>query len=162
MKKARTFYYHFEPINAWFILNSVLLITFSYWSFKCPCLLYWWQMQVLWGTTIFSWLAWGYKYLLKHRLALIDDKSITIDHCAPLLWKDVKHAEERIVRCGLRQYRIIVLIPKSKIDYPYNFLQRHNGNFTAFSLPLYNVVTPEEAAEIKQIVAQKVKLKTLA
>ncbi len=161
MSKQTVFYYHFEPIGGWFILNAVMLITFGYWSVVCPCLLYWSQMQVLLSVTAFSWLAWGWKNFAKHRLAVFDGKSITIDNCQPLFWKDIKAAEERMVRCGLRKYRVIVLIPKDGIDYKYNFLQKHCGNFTAFSLPLYNVVTPDDAAEMIELVNKKVKIKRL-
>lgn len=64
------------------------------------------------GRNRFSWLVWSYKYLLPQRLAVVDDKTITIDHCRPLAWKDIKNAEEKIVRCGFRRLRIIVLHPK--------------------------------------------------
>ncbi len=161
MSKQTVFYYHFEPIGGWFILNSVMLVTFGYWSIVCPCLLYWSQMQVLWGVTLFSWLAWGWRDVVKHRLAVFDNKSITIDHCQPLAWKDIKAAEERLVRCGLRKCRIIVLIPKDGIDYKYNFLQRHNGGFTAFSLPLYDVVKPDDAVKMTELVNKKIKIKQL-
>lgn len=121
MKEAKTFYYRFDKINAWFVFNTALLITMLYVSIKCYCLLFWWQTQVLWGVTVFSWLVWSYKYLLPQRLAVVDDKTITIDHCRPLAWKDIKNAEEKIVRCGFRRLRIIVLHPKKGINYRYNF-----------------------------------------
>jgi len=162
MMKAKEFYYTFNKINAWFIFNAALLIMLVYISFKCSCLLFWWQTQVLWGVALLSWLIWGYKYLLKHRVALIDDKTITIDHCRPLAWKDIKQAEERIVRCCFRKLKVIVLVPKEGIDYQYNFLQKHNGDFTAFSIPLYEIVSPEDAKAIKEIIARKVKLVELA
>lgn len=158
MKEAKTFYYHFDKINAWFVFNMALLITLSYVSFKCYCLLYWWQTQVLWGVLVFSWLVWGYKYLVKHKLAVIDDKTITIDHCRPLAWKDIEYAEERLVRCGLRKLKVIVLVPRDGIKYQYNFLQKHNGEFTPFSIPLYEIVSKEDAAEISALIAKKVKL----
>ena len=161
MKEAKTFYYHFDKINAWFVFNAALLITMLYVSVKCYCLLFWWQTQVLWGVTVFSWLVWSYKYLLPQRLAVVDDKTITIDHCRPLAWKDIKNAEEKIVRCGFRRLRIIVLHPKKGINYRYNFLQRHNGDFTPFSIPLYEIVSPEDAAELTEIIAEKVKLTRL-
>ena len=107
------------------------------------------------GTVLVSTILWGYKYLLRHRMALIDDKTITIDHCAPLKWKDIKYAEERIVRCCLLQYKIIALVPKDNIDYKYNFLQRHNGDFGAFSIPLYKVISREDADKITEIIADK-------
>jgi len=42
-----------------------------------------------------------------------------------------------------------------------NFLQRHNGDFTPFSIPLYEIVSPEDAAELTEIIAEKVKLTRL-
>lgn len=156
MKETKTFYYHFDPVNGWLILNAVLLIVMIYASIMCPCLAYWWQMQVLWAVVIFSILAWGWKYLLKHRLAVISDEEITIDSCRPLAWKDIEKAEEKTVRCGLRKCRIISLTPKKDIKYKYNFLQKHNCGFGAFSIPLYNIVNFKDAEEIKKIIAQKV------
>lgn len=40
MKEAKTFYYHFDKINAWFVFNAALLITMLYVSIKCYCLLF--------------------------------------------------------------------------------------------------------------------------
>ena len=158
MKKEKVFYYHFDKINPWFMFNAALLIMLTYVSVKCSCLLFWWQTQVLWDVAIFSWLVWSYKYLLPQRLAVINDKTITIDHCEPLAWKDISHAEERIVRCCFHKLKIIALIPKVGINYKYNFLQRHNGEFTAFSIPLYEIVSQKDVEEITKIIAKKVKL----
>lgn len=158
MAKSKTFYYRFDWVNAWFIFNSSFLITMLYGSFKCPCLLYWPQTQVLWGTCLFSIAVWAWKYLLKHRLAVFDGKEITIDTCKPLRWKDIDYAEEKIVRCCFKKRRIIILHPKEGLKYEYNFLQKHNGEFTPFSIPLYEVVTKEDAAEMAALIAKKVKL----
>ena len=158
MKKAKTFYYQFDWLNGWFILNTSLTITLAYCTFRCPVLLFWPQTQVLIATAVFSWLVWGYKYLLKHRLAVIDDVSIKIDHCRPLFWKDVQFAEEKTVRCGLKKYRILALHPKKDIHYHYNFLQKHNGNFTPFSIPLYHIVSKQDIDEITRLIAAKVKI----
>ena len=119
-------------------------------------------MQVLWGTLAFSCAVWSWKYLHKQRLALITDESIAIDHCQPLAWNDIDYAEERVVRCCFRKLKIIVLIPKSGLDYQYNFLQRHNGDFTAFSIPLYEIITKTDAEEITALIAKKVKLTRLS
>lgn len=162
MSKPQVFYYHFKPLNGWLVLNIVLLAMLGYCLAKCPCLLWWWQSQVLIGTFLFSVAVWGYKYLCRHTMAVIDDKSITIDHCRPLLWKDVESAEERLVRCGFRKLKVIVLIPKQGIDYKYNFLQKHNGDFTPFSVPLYGILTVEDEAKITKVIAKKVKIKPLA
>ena len=79
MKEAKTFYYRFDKINAWFVFNAALLITMLYVSIKCYCLLFWW----------------------------------------------------------------------------------HNGDITPFSIPLYEIVSPEDAAELTEIIAEKVKLTRL-
>lgn len=152
----KTFYYRFNRINLWMALNAALVITLVWCLSRCPCLLYWRQTQVLIGVASFSILAWGYKYILKHKMAVVTDDDITIDHCAPLKWKDVAAAEERLVRCGLRKYKVIALIPKDGIDYKYNFLQKHNGGFTAFSIPLYGIISNSDADEISGIVKDKV------
>jgi hypothetical protein len=156
MKNEKIFYYKFEPINAWFVFNTALLIVLLYGSFRCPFLLSWWQTQVLWDGAVFSVLAWGYKYLLKHRAAVIDDEAVTIDHCRPLPWADIRAAEEKTVKCGLRKYRVIVLEPKEGIDYRYNFLQKHNCRFSPFSIPLYGILSDEDIAEIKRLISEKV------
>ncbi len=161
MQEPKSFYYHFDKINAWFIFNMSLLIMLFYVSIKCVCLLFWWQTQVLWGVCVFSWAMWAYKYIYPQRLALVDDKSITIDHCRPLLWKDIDYAEERIVRCCFKKLKIIALVPKKGINYHYNFLQKHNGEFTPFSIPLYNIVSEADKQELQQIISQKVKYKKL-
>lgn len=159
--KEKTFYYNFEPLNAWFVFNSVALIILVYGMFNCRCLLCCYpQMWIICGVLLFSWAVWFYKYVIKHKVAVITDKDITIDHCRPLKWADIAGAEERIVRCCGKK-KIIVLQPKKDIDYRYNFLQRHNGEFTPFSIPLYGILTPEDEQEITAIVAKKVKLKKL-
>ncbi len=157
----KTFYYRFNPLNAWLIFNCALAITFIWGLFHCPCLLYWMQTQILLGVLVFSFLAWGWKYLIKHKMAVVTDEDITIDHCAPLKWTDIKFAEEKFARCGWCKYKIIALVPKEGIDYKYNFLQKHNGEFTAFSIPLYNIITKEDAEEIRKIIENKVTLKKM-
>lgn len=158
MKEAKIFYYRFNRLNAWFVLNVALLVTMVYGLVCWPCLIFWVQTQVLLGVLIFSWFAWGYKYLAKHTAVVVDDESIVIDHCRPLFWQDVKNAEEKIVRCGFKKYRVIVLNPKDGIDYQYNFLQKHNCGFSAFSIPLYGILSPEDTAELIQIVSEKTNL----
>jgi hypothetical protein len=108
-----------------------------------------------------TWGLWGYKHLTKQILTIITNDFIKIDHCEPLYWKDVKNAEERIVRCFFRKFKVIIINPKANINYRYNFLQKHNGEFTPFSLPLYPVVTKDEAEELCSIISSKVKYKPL-
>lgn len=158
MEEQKIFYYKFKPLNLWLIFNLIFLTGFIFALIKCPFLQYWWQMKVLLGTLLFSFLVWGWKYLAKHRLAIINNEGIKIDHCQILPWKDIQNAEEKIIRCGLRHYKVLILNPKAGINYHYNFLQKHNCNFTAFSIPLYNIIRPEDAKEICEIISQKVNL----
>lgn len=157
----KTFYYKFNPLNLWLALNAALIITLAWGISHCPCLLYWHQTQILIGVVLFSVMAWSYKYLFKHKMAVITDQDITIDHCKPLKWTDVASAEEKIVRCGLRKRKIIILVPQDGIGYKYNFLQKHNCGFTAFSIPLYGIISDDDAAEISKIIADKVPLTKL-
>lgn len=161
MPQTKTFYYKFRFFDTLFFLNLLLILALIHCCSRFPGLLYWPQVRILIALTVVSSLIWAYLHLIKHKLAVTDDKGITIDHCRPLLWKDIKNAEERVIRCCFKKRRIIVLNPKEGIDYKYNFLQRHNGEFTPFSIPLYPVVSPEDAAEITEIIAGKVDLKKL-
>lgn len=159
--KAKSFYYKFDRLNFWLIFNIAFFNMLVWCCYTCPCLLYWTQTQALIGVFVFSCLAWCFKYVKKHRMALVDDESITIDHCKPLYWKDVKDAEEKIVRCCFLKRRIIVLNIKEGVDYQYNFLQKHNGAFTPFSIPLYGIIGKEDEEEIVRIISAKIPLKRL-
>lgn len=161
MLNEKKFYYKFKPLNVWLFLNLCFALFLFHCGWCFPSLLFWWQMQVLIGTCLFSWGLWIYKYLFSHLLAVIDDEKIKIDHCEPLYWTDVDKAEEKFVQCDFRKYPVIILVPKSGLKYQYNFLQKHNGKFTAFSLPLYPVISRKDAKKLETIVAQKVKLKKL-
>ena len=110
---------------------------------------------------ILSLLIWIYKYAAKQVMAVITDDTIKIDHTNPIAWNDIEIAEERIVNCCGKKRRVIILIPKKGIDYKYNSLQKHNGDFTPFCLPLYGLITPEDEEKIFRIVANKVGLKAL-
>lgn len=94
-------------------------------------------------------------------MAIITEDSIKIDHTNPLVWKDIESAEERLVKCCGKERRVIVLLPKKDIQYKYNFLQKHNGDFTPFCLPLYGILAPEDEEKVFRIVASKVGLKAL-
>ena len=155
MTESKNFYYSFNPLNFWLILNCVLLIALIYAAFYCPFLLYWRQVQVLIGTLIFSVIAWWWKYVLKHRMAAVTDDYIAIDHCEPLYWKDIVSAEEKVVSCCFRPHKVIALNPRDGLDYNYNFLQRHNP-FPPFSIPLYGIVSDNDIAEITEIIKSKV------
>lgn len=161
MKHPKIFYYSFNRVNFWLMFNIAFFITLAYVAITCPCLFYWTQTQVLMGVFLFSCLAWSWKYIKKHKMAVITDESIAIDHCQPLKWDDVKEAKEKMVRCGFFSKKVLVLETKKNIKYCYNFLQKHNCGFTPFSIPLYGILSPKDEAEIIKIVAQKVTIKKL-
>lgn len=54
------------------------------------------------------------------------------------------------------------MIPKEGIDYKYNFLQKHNGEFTPFSVPLYGILSKEDEEKIVEVIAEKTFLKRLS
>ena len=162
-EKAKVFYYTFSKFNFHFAINLVLsLMLLCAW--KCWPRAFYWQPKIAFTYAVGAcWLAWFWLYVLKHKMAVITDKSIKIDHCQPLNWKDVDYAEIRYVRYCLCKKPVIALVPKKKIKYQYNFLQkslmkRGNG-FPAFSIPLYEIVSASDAVEIYKIVAEKVGFK---
>ena len=91
------------------------------------------------------------------RLAFITDETITIDHNAPLKWKDVAIAREFKVRYIYEQ-QAIALILKEGVTYPLTFMQKlcQKNPFTPFSIPLY-AMTPKDQDKIRKIIKQKVK-----
>lgn len=155
MKK--TFYYNFKPLNLWLLFNVGITLL------VCSCFVCGWriliypQMWVILGCVIFSWGVWYYKYIHPQIMAIITDESIKIDHANPVKWEDIDHAEEKIVWCWFKQYRVLALVPKENTNYQYNWLQKHNP-FPAFSVPLYGLLTAEDEKEITEIVSEKVKL----
>ncbi len=161
MEEKQVFYYKFGYVNFWGFLNLLLLVMLAHCLIRWPCLIFWWQTQVLLGLFIISSAAWVYKHLCKQVMAVITPESIKIDHCNPLKWKDIRFAEERIVHCMGMRRKVIVLVPVDNLDYKYNFLQKHNGEFTPFSIPLYGILSKEDEDKIRTIVAKKVPLKIL-
>lgn len=159
MKGEKSFYYKFNPINGWMFFNLILIVLFAYMLFLCPYLAYWWQSWVLAGVLGFSVGVWAYKYAFKHRMALIDDKMIKIDHCEPIDWADIEYAKEKIVRCCFKNRKVIILKPKEGISYKYNFLQKHNAGFTPFSIPLYGILSADDEKEIVNIIREKLPFK---
>lgn len=157
MTDKKIFYYHFNPFNFWLLLNCFISYILLCCAFKYTYCCRWSEFYVLCGLMIVSWGLWIFKHLMKQVLAVITDESIKIDHCNPLPWKKIKNAEERIVHCFFKKFKVIILVPKKGIKYKYNFLQKHNGEFSPFSLPLYPVITKEEASELKKIISSKVK-----
>lgn len=154
--EKQIFYYKFNKVNAWLILNLALTITLSYWSIKCVCLLYWIQTQILIGLCVFSWLGWIWKYILKHQAIMVDEEGIKLDLSDKLKWTDIKSIEEKEVSCCLKKYKVLILHPKENIDYHYNFLQKHNGEFTPFAVPLYGILSEDDEKTVVEIIKQKV------
>ena len=105
--EEKIFYYKFDWLNGWFVLNVVLFIVLGYCFYQCPCLLCWPQTIILLVMFLLSVGVWGYKYLCKHKMAVVTDDNITIDHCNPLKWKDISLAEERDVYCCFKNYNSI-------------------------------------------------------
>ena len=156
-----TIYYHFKKNYVWLVLNILALALLGSCLFKSLSYACWWEFQVLFGLFVITLLVWIYKYAMKQPMAVITDDTIKIDHSNPIAWKDIESAEERMVKCCGKERRVIVLLPKKGIDYKYSFLQKHNGDFTAFCLPLYGILTPEDEEKVFRIVADKVGLKAL-
>ena len=156
-----TIYYHFKKNYVWLVLNILALALLGSCLFKSLSYACWWEFQVLFGLFVITLLVWIYKYAMKQPMAVITDDTIKIDHSNPIAWKDIESAEERMVKCCGKERRGIVLLPKKGIDYKYSFLQKHNGDFTAFCLPLYGILTPEDEEKVFRIVADKVGLKAL-
>lgn len=158
MKKTEIFYYNFKKNRFWIVLNILLLAMITACCIKYPACLYWRQTRVLIGTLVFSMLMWGFKYIIKHRVAQLDDKGIKIDHCDTLPWKDIKNAEYKTAGCCFQKLPIIVLHPKKNIKYHYNFMQKRCAkmDFTAFSIPLY-AMTPQDGKKITSLIGKHVK-----
>jgi len=163
MEKQKIFYYSFNKTNLLFamtLLLTVMALSILRW---CPYIYLLWQMQVFALLVVFFWGVWFLLYVVKHKMLIINDDSIKIDHCNPLKWKDIDHAEIQRVRYCICEKSVIALIPKKKIKYQYNFLQKQlmkRGNgFPAFSIPLYEIVSPADAIEIYNIIAEKIKFK---
>lgn len=162
LMQEQIFYYDFKWFNAWFIFNLLISVLIGYGLLFCPHICVYSQMYVLIGVVIFSWLVWAYKYLYPQKMAVITAESIKIDHTAPLKWTDIKAAEEREVYCCFKKRKIIALLPKDNLDYPYNWLQRQNTGFTPFSVPLYGLLSPQDEQAIADIIEQHVKIKKLS
>lgn len=122
-----------------------------------PACWYWWQFQTLMGLFGLTLLLWIYKYVLKHPVAIVNELGIKIDHCRILYWKDIVSAEYRNVRCCFRNLPVIVLHPRKNLRYQYNFLQKRCAamDFTAFSLPLYDV-SKQTAQDFSKLVSEKI------
>ncbi len=156
-----TIYYSFKKNYWWLTLNLLLLALLGWCLIQNPAFIVWWQYQLLVLVAIIWLFLWIYKYLMSIPMAVYDDKTIKIDHNNPIAWKDIKCAEERLVDCCGKKRKVIILVPKDGIEYDYNWLQKNNCGFTAFSLPLYGILTTDDEEKIRNVVACKVGLKRL-
>ena len=103
---------------------------------------------------------WLYKYAADNEMAVITDKDIKIDHTNPISWNDIAYAEEIMVKCCGKKRKILSLVPRDGINYKYSWLQLHNAGFTAFSIPLYGIISKEDEDKIVKIVEKKVGIKS--
>lgn len=159
----KIYYYLFPRNKIWLALNLILVAIILTSASYCPCAFFFEQTVYIIGALLLSAIAWAYIYMFQHKMAVVTDDYIQIDHTNPLYWKDVKSAEEREIVCCWKKRKILVLVPKKDIKYEYNFLQKHNGGFTAFSIPLYGVISQEDEEELVEIVRKKVgKIKKVA
>ena len=156
-------YYKFKK-DFWAILWLAFDVAALAALFKCiycftPCLFMW---QILTLIIIISAHLglWLYKYVADNEMAVITDKDIKIDHTNPIAWEDIAYAEEKTIRCCFKNRKILCLVPHDGINYKYNWLQLHNAGFTAFSIPLYGIISKEDEAKIIKIVDKKVGIKT--
>lgn len=156
MSSPEVFYYKFKKNYIWLIPNLVMLALLIKCSICCPAMLYWWQVQVLFALFTLTLLVWGYKYLLKHPVAVVSALGVKIDHCDILPWHEIVSMEYRTVRCCWRNLPVIVLHPRKNMKYRYNFLQKRCAkmDFTAFSLPLYDI-DPQDAKRLVQRVTEE-------
>lgn len=144
--EKEVFYYKFGKLNFWLFFNLLLTGLAGCCLIRWPCCIYWSRMQFLLGVIAVSFVLWFLMYVKKHRLAVIDEEGIKIDHCALLKWQDIEKAEDSTARCLLRKRKILILHPKEGIDYRYNPLQKlcMRSDFTAFSFPLYAMSREDE------------------
>ena len=148
--KQKIYYYHFKKTDTCFWAMMIALVGAIVCCCCCPC---------IWLLFLITALLWGYKNILKQKAVVITDKDIKIDHTAPLAWKDIKDAEIKTVHMCAGQMKILSLNPKKGIKYKYNWLQKHNGDFGPFPIPLYGILTQKDEKEILQTVKKHVKVK---
>ncbi|MBR6356426.1 MAG: hypothetical protein IKR92_06200 [Alphaproteobacteria bacterium] len=156
----KIYYYNFKPLNAWLVFNVIITLLIGSCLFCGSNIWYYPQVPVLIGVVIFSWIMWWYKYIHPQIMAVITDESIKIDHNNPLKWKDIAYAEECEVYCFFKPHKVIALVPHDGIDYKYNWMQKNNP-FPAFSIPLYNLLSPQDEAELTALIDKKIGLKKL-
>ena len=144
----KVFYYRFNKIDSCALIIAVMFFCGVYYGIT---------QSFYWALFALEILFWCIKHLLRHKCAVITDKYIKLDHSAPLAWKDVKTAKFKIVSMLFESKKLLVLIPKPGIKYHYSFLQKHNGVFGAFPIPLYGILSPQDEKEIISLVKKYVK-----
>lgn len=148
----KTFYYPFKKIDFCFCCWAVEFVFILYTKICSPLIL---TMFFLTGA------VWGYKTLVKHLAVEITNDYVKIDRSQPLYFKDIKGAEIKdVCLCG-KNKKILSLIPKKNIKYNYSYLQKNNGDFGPFPIPLYGILTKEDENEIVHLIGEHIKIKTL-
>lgn len=157
--QQQVFYYHFKPNYVWLGLTVLLLVFMLHCIWCYPVIIYWWQTWGLLATCLYSFVLWAVKYLMKHKMAVIDDKYIKIDHCRPLPWRMVAFAEFKIARCCFKKLPIIAIRTKKPIRYKFNLMQKWcaKSDFTPFSIALY-ALKAEDVNLIATMIAEKTSL----
>lgn len=104
------------------------------------------------GLTLAALASAVFVMLFPQKLAVVTSKQIKIDHNAPLLWRDVKLAEEKYSSC-ISHRPFIALHLKEGVTYPLTFMQKlcQHNTFTPFSLPLY-AMKKEDADKLRKLV----------
>ena len=123
MKETKIFYYSFKKLNTVFFVNLFMLLMLIKCTIFCPNCLALLPMQIFAAFIALFFVIWVLLYCVKHKMAIIDDEGIKIDHNNKLRWKDVKDAEIVDVRCCFMKKKVLSLNPKKNIKYEYSFLQ---------------------------------------
>lgn len=156
-------YYRFKKgFLSWlWLLFDIVALAFLFKCLWCfSPFIYMWQLLVLFVVIGMHLGFWFYKYTADNEMAVINDKDIKIDHSNPIAWNDIAYAEEKTVKCCGKNRKILSLVPREGINYKYSWLQLHNAGFTAFSIPLYGIISKEDEKKIIKIVEEKVGIKS--
>ncbi len=76
----KVIYYNFKPLNLWLLFNIIITLAVCVWFMCDKPVIFYPQMWILFGTVIFSWILWFYKYIHPQVMAVITNDSIKIDH----------------------------------------------------------------------------------
>lgn len=139
-------FYALVTIVAWKMLNCMFVCGFiSNWIIFGFCI-------VLMVTTLLALASSVFVMIFPQKLAVINSKSIKIDHNEVLMWQDVEFAEEKQTN-NLTKRSIIALHVKKDAHYNLTFMQKlcKNNIYTPFSIPLY-AMTDDDVKEIRILV----------